>query len=113
MKVAECRTKDPKCGRSRSLAATAARELREGKTADEVRADLARRINRIGWVARQHLPPDCLVQRLPKNPMHVMHRTWGQPPFAVTAAIGERLSIGAGNMGGLELRQNYISDKRG
>src|SRR6185295_1890367 len=45
MKVAECRIKDPKCGRSRSLATMAARELHEGKTADVVRADLARRMD--------------------------------------------------------------------
>ena len=44
-KIAECRMKDPKCGRSRSLAAMVARELQEGKSADAIRADLKRRMN--------------------------------------------------------------------
>jgi|SRR5579863_7706130 len=45
MKVAECRVKDPKCARSRSLAAMAVKELHDGKSADAVRADLERRMN--------------------------------------------------------------------
>src|SRR5579862_2568744 len=36
-KIAECRVKDPKCGRSRSLAASVARELQEGKSVDFIR----------------------------------------------------------------------------
>jgi hypothetical protein len=44
MKVAECRVKDPKCSKSRSLAAMAARELQEGKTSEQVRAGLERRM---------------------------------------------------------------------
>lgn len=43
MHIAECRVKDPKCGVSRGLAAMVARELREGKTAEAIRADLERR----------------------------------------------------------------------
>jgi protein-disulfide isomerase len=43
MHVAECRVKDPRCGVSRGLAAMVARELREGKTAEAIRADLERR----------------------------------------------------------------------
>jgi protein-disulfide isomerase len=44
-KIAECRAKDPKCGRSRSLAAMVARELQEGKSPDAIRAELKRRMN--------------------------------------------------------------------
>jgi|GEM_PF-2055370 len=44
MHIAECRVKDPRCGVSRGLAAMAMRELREGKTADAIRADLERRM---------------------------------------------------------------------
>jgi len=44
-KIAECRVKDPKCGRSRSLAAMVARELEEGKSPDVIRAELKRRMN--------------------------------------------------------------------
>ena len=40
MKVAECRMKDPKCGSSRGLAAKVAQELHEGKTSDEIGAEL-------------------------------------------------------------------------
>ena len=40
LKIAECRVKDPNCTRSRGLAAIAARELREGKTVQQVRDDL-------------------------------------------------------------------------
>ena len=45
MKIAECRVRDPKCGRSHSLAEMAARELREGKSADAVGAELKRRMD--------------------------------------------------------------------
>ncbi len=44
MHIAECRVKDPRCGVSRGLAAMVARELREGKTADAIRADLDSRM---------------------------------------------------------------------
>lgn len=44
-KIAECRVKDPKCGRSRSLAATIEREIQEGKSADSIRAELERLMN--------------------------------------------------------------------
>ena len=44
-KIAECRMKDPKCGRSRTLAAMVARELQEGKSPDVIRAELKRRMN--------------------------------------------------------------------
>jgi hypothetical protein len=44
MHIAECRVKDPRCGVSRGLAAMVARELREGKTAEAIRADLERRM---------------------------------------------------------------------
>ena len=40
MHIAECRVKDPRCGRSRSLAAMVSRELREGKTPASIRATL-------------------------------------------------------------------------
>ena len=42
MHIAECRVKDPRCGRSRSLAAMVARELREGKTEASIHASLER-----------------------------------------------------------------------
>ena len=44
-KIAECRVKDPKCGRSRSLAAMVARELQDGKSADIIRAELKKKMN--------------------------------------------------------------------
>jgi len=44
MRIAECRLRDPRCGRSRSLAAMVARELREGKKPELIRADLERRM---------------------------------------------------------------------
>jgi protein-disulfide isomerase len=44
MHVAECRVKDPRCSRSRSLAAMVARELREGKDAASIRATLEARM---------------------------------------------------------------------
>ena len=44
MHIAECRVKDPRCGVSRGLAAMVARELREGKTAEAIRADLDSRM---------------------------------------------------------------------
>jgi protein-disulfide isomerase len=44
MHVAECRVKDPRCGRSRSLAAMVARELHEGKNAASIRATLEARL---------------------------------------------------------------------
>lgn len=44
MHIAECRVKDPRCGVSRGLTAMVARELREGKTADAIRADLEHRM---------------------------------------------------------------------
>jgi protein-disulfide isomerase len=44
-KIAECRLKDPKCGRSRSLATMVARDLQEGKSPDVIRAELKRRMN--------------------------------------------------------------------
>ena len=44
-KIAECRVKDPKCGRSRSLAAMVERELEEGKSPDIIRAELKKRMN--------------------------------------------------------------------
>ena len=44
MHIAECRVKDPRCGVSRGLAAMVAREVREGKTADAIRADIEQRM---------------------------------------------------------------------
>ena len=44
-KIAECRMKDPKCGRSRNLATMVARELQEGKSIDYVRAELKRKMS--------------------------------------------------------------------
>lgn len=44
-KIAECRVKDPKCGRSRNLATMVARELQEGKSPDVIRAELKKRMN--------------------------------------------------------------------
>ena len=44
MHIAECRVKDPRCGRSRSLAAMVARELHEGKDAASIRASLEARM---------------------------------------------------------------------
>ena len=44
MRIAECRVKDPRCSRSRGLAAMVTRELREGKTADQIRAGLESRM---------------------------------------------------------------------
>jgi hypothetical protein len=45
MKIAECRVRDPKCGRSHSLAEMATRELREGKSVDAVSAELKRKMD--------------------------------------------------------------------
>src|ERR1700730_10941930 len=45
MKIAECRMKDPKCGRSRGLAALVARELREGKNEAAIHTELEHRKN--------------------------------------------------------------------
>jgi protein-disulfide isomerase len=45
MKIAECRVKDPKCGRSRGLAALVVRELREGKGAAAIHTELEHRMN--------------------------------------------------------------------
>lgn len=44
-KIAECRVKDPKCGRSRNLASMVVRELQEGKSIDYIRAELKRKMN--------------------------------------------------------------------
>lgn len=44
-RIAECRVKDPKCGRSRNLAAMVVRELQEGKSVDYIRAELKRKMN--------------------------------------------------------------------
>jgi protein-disulfide isomerase len=44
-KIAECRVKDPKCARSRSLAAMVAKDLQDGKSPDAIRAELKRRMN--------------------------------------------------------------------
>ncbi|HKW99134.1 MAG TPA: hypothetical protein VJN43_15445 [Bryobacteraceae bacterium] len=56
MKVAECRVKDPRCGRSRSLAALVVRELREGKSADAIREDLAKRMNEAPPLLEEAVP---------------------------------------------------------
>jgi hypothetical protein len=45
LKIAECRIKDPNCTRSRGLAGMAAQKFREGKTAQQARADLEQRLN--------------------------------------------------------------------
>jgi hypothetical protein len=45
MKIAECRVRDPKCGRSHSLAEMSARALREGKSVDAVSAELKRQMD--------------------------------------------------------------------
>lgn len=44
LKIAECRIKDPRCTKSRSLAAMSVRELHEGKSGEQVRAELDRRM---------------------------------------------------------------------
>jgi len=44
MHIAECRVKDPRCGVSRGLAAMVAREVREGKIAEAMCADLEHRM---------------------------------------------------------------------
>jgi protein-disulfide isomerase len=41
MKIAECRFKDPECGYSRSLAAEVVKDLKAGKTLDQVRVIVA------------------------------------------------------------------------
>jgi len=56
MKVAECRVKDPRCGRSRGLSATVVRELREGKSADAILADLAKRMNEAPPLLEEPVP---------------------------------------------------------
>lgn len=45
LKIAECRVKDPKCAKSLSLAAGAVRKLLDGKTGEQVRVDLERRMS--------------------------------------------------------------------
>ena len=45
MKIAECRVRDPKCGRSHGLAEMTIRELREGKSVDAVSAELKRKMD--------------------------------------------------------------------
>ena len=44
-KIAECRVKDPRCGKSRSLAAMVVREIQEGKSIDYIRAELKRKMS--------------------------------------------------------------------
>jgi protein-disulfide isomerase len=44
-KIAECRVKDPRCGRSRNLASMVVRELQQGKSVDYIRAELKRKMN--------------------------------------------------------------------
>ena len=56
MRIAECRTKDPRCGRSRGLAALVLRELREGKTPESVRSDLERRMKEAPPVLDEAVP---------------------------------------------------------
>ncbi len=50
MKIAQCRMEDPACSYSRSLAMTAIRELKAGKSADQVRA-------KVHELAEQGPPP--------------------------------------------------------
>ncbi|MBZ5595995.1 MAG: thioredoxin domain-containing protein [Acidobacteriia bacterium] len=56
MHIAECRVKDPRCGRSRGMAAMVARELREGKTAESIRATLERRMKEAPPVLDEAVP---------------------------------------------------------
>ena len=56
MRIAECRVKDPRCGRSRSLAAMVARELHEGKTPAAVRANLERLLKEAPPVLDEAVP---------------------------------------------------------
>lgn len=56
MRIAECRVKDPRCGRSRSLAAMVARELREGKTPAAIRANLERLLKEAPPVLDEAVP---------------------------------------------------------
>jgi protein-disulfide isomerase len=56
MHIAECRVKDPRCGRSRSLAAMVARELREGKTAESIRTTLEQRVKQAPPVLDEPVP---------------------------------------------------------
>jgi protein-disulfide isomerase len=56
MRLAECRVKDPRCGRSRSLAAMVARELREGKTPASIRAALERLLKEAPPVLDEPVP---------------------------------------------------------
>ena len=56
MRIAECRVKDPRCSRSRGLAAMVTRELREGKTADVIRAGLVSRMKEAPPVLDEAVP---------------------------------------------------------
>lgn len=56
MHIAECRLKDPRCGRSRSLAAMVARELREGKNAAAIHASLEVRMKEAPPVLDEAVP---------------------------------------------------------
>jgi protein-disulfide isomerase len=56
MHIAECRVKDPRCGRSRSLAAMVARELREGKNAATIRTSLEARMKEAPPVLDEAVP---------------------------------------------------------
>jgi hypothetical protein len=56
MRIAECRVKDPRCSRSRGLAAMVTRELREGKTADSIRGELESRMKEAPPVLDEAVP---------------------------------------------------------
>ena len=56
MHVAECRVKDPRCSRSRGLAAMVARELREGKNAAAIHAALEARMKEAPPVLDEAVP---------------------------------------------------------
>lgn len=56
MRIAECRVKDPRCSRSRSLSAMVIRELREGKNAASIRASLEARMKEAPPVLDEAVP---------------------------------------------------------
>jgi len=56
MHIAECRVKDPRCGRSRSLAAMVASEVREGKNVASIRASLEARMKEAPPVLDEAVP---------------------------------------------------------